>query len=98
MSEPHCEFCEADALWIHIPTYGPVNYGCRLSCHAHRRKVRRLIYLDLGHGFTREVRGCVECFGPVPVDRLPPAYANPICHKCLPPPEPLPIARVEVEP
>lgn len=98
MKEPHCEFCDEPPQWIHIPTYGPVEYGCRLSCNAHRGKVRRLVGLDLGSGYTRELRGCLECEGPVTPDRLPPGWAHPICHKCLPPPEPLPIAPVMVKP
>ena len=93
MSEPHCEFCESPPTRIHLPTYGPVEYGCSLSCDRHRHWVRRLIVLDLGSGYTREIPGCMSCDGPVTADRLPPGWAAPVCHRCLPRPEPLPIAK-----
>lgn len=86
---PNCEFCDSAPTRIHIPQYGPVVYGARLSCDRHRHWVRRLIVLDLGSGYTRELPGCTECDGPVTPDRLPPAYATPVCHECLPPPPPL---------
>lgn len=92
-SDPHCEFCEEPATWIAVPQACQPQYGCRLSCDRHRHWVRRLITMDVGSGvYVREYNGCDLCEGPVTADRLPPAYAVPVCHRCLPPPEPLPVA------
>lgn len=37
---------------------------------------------------------CVLCGKPVEPSRRSPAYASPTCYRCLPPPRPLPIAKV----
>lgn len=58
MMSEHCEFCDAYATTIHIPTYGNRPEYYRLSCPKHRISVRRLVVLDLGSGYTREYPGC----------------------------------------